>query len=189
MRRGPSPLRSRRGYAARVARRREAVKGPGEDSAGGVTFRPDRWAMLRNLLKPWKGIPETSILGYDVRTGKVTGGIACAQWLTTLTGESPTSSRPTPAAGRVTRVDKALPKRRVYAAARRCPTRANPLWGWQLSRCSDDSRDRETQRKETPRQRTMRIVNPKWCDAMSSWPGPLSGSRGAVKKHFPRHAR
>ena len=164
------------------------MKGPGEDSAGGVTFRPDRGAKLRNLLKPRKGIPESSILGYDDRSGKVIGGIACAQWLTTLTGESPTSSRLTPAARRVTQVDKAQPKRRVYAAERRCPTRTNSPWGWQLSRCSDDGRDRETQRKETPRQRTMRIVNRPWCDALSSRPGPLSGSRGAVKKHFPRHA-
>jgi len=145
--------------------------------------------MLRSLLKPRKGIPVSSILGYDDRSDKVLGGIACAQWLTTLTGESPTSSRLTPEARRVTRVDKAQPKRPVDAAERKCPTRANPLWGWQLSRCSDDGRDRETQRKETPRQRTMRIANPRWRGAMSSQPGPLSGSRDAVKKHAPRHAR
>jgi hypothetical protein len=135
------------------------VKGPGEDSAGGVTFRPGWWAKLRNLLKPRKGFPEMSKLGYVIRTNQVAGGIACAQWLTTLTGESPTSSRSTPAAGRVTQVDKAQPKRPAYAAVRRSPSRTNSLWGWQLSRCSNDGCDRETQRKETPHQRTMRIVN------------------------------
>ena len=101
-----------------------------------------------------------SKLGYATRTNQVPGGIACAQWLTTLTGESPTSSRSTPAAGRVTQVDKAPPKRLAYAAVRRSPSRTNSLWGWQLSRCSNDGCDRETQRKETPLPRTMRIVNP-----------------------------
>ena len=100
-----------------------------------------------------------SILGYDAWAAQVLGGITCAQWLTTLTGESPTSSRSTHAAGRVTRVDKAQPKRRVYAAVRGSPSRASSPWGWQLSRCSDDGRDRETQRKEVPHRRTMRTVN------------------------------
>lgn len=101
-----------------------------------------------------------SILGYDTWAAQVLGGITRAQWLTTLTGESPTSSRSTHVAGRVTRVDKAQPKRQVYAAARGSPSRAPSPWGWQLSRCSDDGRDRETQRKEIPHQRTMRTVNP-----------------------------
>ena len=160
MRRGSSTPKSRRGYAARVAWRQVALKGPGEDSAGGVTFRPDWWAKLRDLPKPRKGIPEMSRLGYDARTNQVAGGIACAKWPTTLTGESPTSSRLTLVARRATQVDKAQPKRPVYAAVRRGPTRTTSLWGWQLSRCSNDGCDRETQRKETPRQRTMRIVNP-----------------------------
>jgi hypothetical protein len=90
-----------------------------------------------------------STLGYDTWTAQVLGGIARAQRRTTLTGESPTSSRTTHAAGRVTRVDKAQPKRRVYAAVQRGPARAPLLWGWQLSRSSGDGRERESQRKET----------------------------------------
>ena len=63
----------------------------------------------------------TSKLGYDPWIAQVLGGIARAQWWTTLTGESPTSSRSTHAAGRVTRVDKAQPKRPVEAAVQRGP--------------------------------------------------------------------
>ena len=74
------------------------------------------------------------------------GGIALIQWLTTLTGESPTSSRSTHVAERVTRVDKAQPKRRVYAAVQRGPSRTALLWGWQLFRSSGDVRERKTQR-------------------------------------------
>ena len=81
-----------------------------------------------------------SRLGYGMRTDLVLGGIACTQWQTTLTGESPTSSRPALAVGRVTRADKAQLKRRVKAAVRRSPSRADPLRGWQLSRNSDDGR-------------------------------------------------
>jgi hypothetical protein len=131
----------------------------------------------------------TPILGYGTWATQVLGGITHAQWLTTLTGESPTSSRSTHAAGRVMQVDKAQPKRQAYAAARRGPSRATSLWGWQLSRCSDDGRDRETQRKETPRGRTMRTVNRHRCNAMTLRLGPLSGSRPTVKKHPPRHVR
>jgi hypothetical protein len=53
----------------------------------------------------------TPTLGYDAWAAQVLGGIAWTQWLTTLTGESPTSSRPTLVAGRVMRSDKAQPKR------------------------------------------------------------------------------
>ena len=52
-----------------------------------------------------------SMLGYDRWTVKVLGGIARAQWLTTLTGESPTSSHSTHGAEGVTQSDKAQPKR------------------------------------------------------------------------------
>ena len=52
-----------------------------------------------------------SILGYDAWAAQVLGGIARTQWLTTLTGESPTSSRSTHVAEGVTRSDKAQPKR------------------------------------------------------------------------------
>lgn len=52
-----------------------------------------------------------SRLGYDAWAAQVLGGIARAQWLTILTGESPTSSHSTHAVGGVTRIDKAQPKR------------------------------------------------------------------------------
>lgn len=52
-----------------------------------------------------------SRLGYDIWTTQVRGGIAPTQWLTTLTGESPTSSRSTHVAEWVMRVHKAQPKR------------------------------------------------------------------------------
>lgn len=119
----------------------------------------------------------------------MTGGIACTQWLTTLTGESPTSSRLTLAAGRVRRAYKAQPKRCVDAAVRRGPPRTLPLQGRQRSRSTGDGREREPQRKEKPRPRTTRAVNRSRRDALSSQPVPLSGSREAVKKHFPRHVR
>jgi hypothetical protein len=116
----------------------------------------------------------TSKLGHDPWIAQVLGGIARAQWLTTLTGESPTSSRTTLVAGRVTRVDKAQPKRLVDAAVRRSPTRTPRLWGWQLSRCSGDGRDRETQRKETRNLWTMRTVSRPWGNAMTLPSGPPS---------------
>jgi hypothetical protein len=52
------------------------------------------WATLRNLPKPWEPIPfsRRPILGYGRRTIRVLGGVAWTKWLTTLTGESPTSS-------------------------------------------------------------------------------------------------
>jgi hypothetical protein len=70
------------------------TKGPGEDSLGGVTFRPGWWAKLRNLRKPGESNPllRVSVLGYATRTNRVAGGVAWTKWLTTLTGESPTSS-------------------------------------------------------------------------------------------------
>ncbi len=130
-----------------------------------------------------------SILGYDTWAAQVLGGIARTQWLTTLTGESPTSSHSTHAAEGVTRSDKAQPKRRAYAAVRRRPSRMASFRGWQLSRSSGDGRERETQRKEIPYRRTMRTVNRHRCGAMPSQPGPLSGSRDTVKEHSPGHAR
>lgn len=129
-----------------------------------------------------------SALGYGAWFGGVPGGIACTQWLTTLTGERPTSSRATCAAARVTRVDKALPKQRADAAVWRGPFRTAPSWGQQLSRSSGNGRERETQRKEIPNRRTMRTVNRRRCDALTLPPDPLSGSRHTVKKHSPRHA-
>ena len=71
---------------------------PGEDSLGGVTFRLGRWANLPNRTKPWESNPllRVTILGYDTRTTRVTGGVTWTKWLTTLTGESPTSSATRP---------------------------------------------------------------------------------------------
>jgi hypothetical protein len=186
MRRGSATPRSRGRYEARVARQRVAAKGPGEDSEGGVTIRQGWETTFRNLTKSWQGRPARPALGYGPRPTQVLGGITHTQWLTTLTGESPTSSRPTQVVGRVKRVDKAQPKRRVEAAARGDPTRIASSWGRQLSRCSGDDRDRETQRKETSRRRTMRIVIRPRCHALTWRPGPLSDSRTADKKHSPR---
>ena len=127
-------------------------------------------------------------LGYLRWSARVFGGVAWTKWPTTMTGESPPSSRPTHEAERVTRADKAQPKRLVEAAVRRSSSRTTPLEGWQLSRGSGDGRERETQRKEIPHRRTMRKVNRHGCDALSSQSGPLSDSPGLVKKQPPRHA-
>ena len=70
------------------------TKGPGEDSSGGVAFRPGWWAKFPNLLKPWEHIQlsRPPVLGYGGRTIKVIGEVAWTQWQTTLTDENPTSS-------------------------------------------------------------------------------------------------
>lgn len=70
------------------------TEGPGEDSPGDATFRLGWQAKLRNLLKLWEPnpLPRVSILGYDAWTIRVFGGVTWTKWLTTLTGESPTSS-------------------------------------------------------------------------------------------------
>ena len=62
-------------------------------SSGGATFRRSWWAKLPSKLKP-QGLNPTfrePVLGYGSRTNDVTGDVAWTQWLTTLTGESPTS--------------------------------------------------------------------------------------------------
>ena len=134
-----------------------------------------------------RSIGSSSVLSHrrmlgDLRwTVRVSGGVAWTKWLTTLTGESPTSSRPAHAVERVTPADKALPKQLVNAAVRGRPSRTSSLLGWQLSRSNGDGRERETQRKEPPGQRTMRKVNPRRCGAHTSQPGPLSGSRRALR--------
>lgn len=76
------------------------TEGPGEDGRGGLTFRPGWQAKLRNLRKPRESYPllRVSILGYGMRANRVLGGIAWTKWLTTLTGESPTSSAATASA-------------------------------------------------------------------------------------------
>jgi hypothetical protein len=58
-------------------------------------FGRDRWARFPNLLKPWEPIQlsRLPVLGYGSHTIKVIGGGARTQWQTTLTDESPTSSR------------------------------------------------------------------------------------------------
>jgi len=70
------------------------TEGPGEDSPGGVAFRLGWWAMAPSSLKPGESNPllRVAVLGYGTRTIGVTGGVAWTKWLTTLTGESPTSS-------------------------------------------------------------------------------------------------
>src|SRR5712691_2875173 len=62
---------------------------------------PDTAEALERILPP-------SQLGEGGGITQVPGGVTRTQWLTTLTGESPTSSDSTLAAGAVTRVDKAL---------------------------------------------------------------------------------
>lgn len=58
-------------------------------------FGRDWWARLPNLLKPCEIIQlsRLPVLGYGSRTIKVIGEVARTQWQTTLTDESPTSSR------------------------------------------------------------------------------------------------
>ena len=69
-------------------------KGPGEDSPGGVTFgrqvvgQAPKQAEALGFNPTFQG----STLGYDLWTIDVIGGIAWTKRLTTLTGESPTSS-------------------------------------------------------------------------------------------------
>ncbi len=57
-------------------------------------FRRRWWAKLPSRLKPRGSNPtfQGSRLGYDPWAIDVTGGVAWTKWLTTLTGESPTSS-------------------------------------------------------------------------------------------------
>lgn len=57
-------------------------------------FRRRWWAKLPSRPKPRGSNPtfQGSRLGYDPWAIDVTGGVAWTKWLTTLTGESPTSS-------------------------------------------------------------------------------------------------
>jgi hypothetical protein len=80
---------------------------PGEDGAGGVTFRPGVMSQAPDTAEALEGILPPSRFGYDRGITQVLGGVTRTQWLTTLTGESPTSSVSTLVAGAVTRVDKA----------------------------------------------------------------------------------
>ena len=101
-RHGNSHSNLERGYEARVERQQSASKGPGEDDSGGITFRLGWWAKPPSRMKPWESNPlsHASRLGYGVWAIRVTGGVAWIQWLTTLTGESPTSSAEGPLASR-----------------------------------------------------------------------------------------
>jgi hypothetical protein len=135
-----------------------ATKGPGEDGAGGVAFRPGVMGQVPSATEALERSLPRSENGYGRGITQVFGDVTRTQWLTTLTGESPTSSDSTPAAEPVMPSDKAKPKREVYAAERRGPTRTAALWGWQLFRSSGDGRERKTQRKDDPIGRTMRIV-------------------------------
>ena len=89
---------------------------PSEDGAGGVTFRPGVMSQAPDTAEALEWILPLSGFGYGRGITQVLGGVTRAQWLTTLTGESPTSSISTLAAGMVTRVDKACPKRLAHAA-------------------------------------------------------------------------
>jgi hypothetical protein len=137
-------------YEASVARQRVATEGPGEDGAGGVAFRPGVMSQVPNTDEALERILPPSGYGYGGRITQVFGDVTRTQWLTTLTGESPTSSDLTLVAESVTPVDKAEPKRLAYAAERCGPTRTASHQGWQLFRSSGDGRERKTQRKDDP---------------------------------------
>lgn len=116
--------KSRWGYAARVAGQPGTMKGPGEDSSGGVAFRPGWWARFPNLLKPSELIQlsRLPVLGYGSRTIKVSGEVAWTQWQTTLTDENPTSSTDArgerPRASTVTPIHKSMTKGAAEATER-----------------------------------------------------------------------
>ena len=100
-------------------------------------FGGDVWDMLPSLLKPWEFNPLSRRpgLGYGRRIINVTGGIARTKWLTTLTGESPTSS-----AGCFGRFAVRPSNKSQTKCERRCDGTNGSLipWvkGWQLFRSS-----------------------------------------------------
>src|SRR5262249_36972334 len=92
-----SKLSARTAYAASSGRQRPLTKGRGRDRAGGVAVRqrvlcqaPSRAEALVSY--PRAAVPGGKHHGYFPRTHEVEGGLTCSQWLTTLTGDSPTPS-------------------------------------------------------------------------------------------------
>lgn len=132
-----------------------------------------------------------SQLGYGIDPTQVSGGVAFAQWLTTLTGESPTSSGLALVVGAVTRVHKACPKRLVHAAEHGGPPGLACL---EDGSSSGVAAGPNSPRKEDP---TRGIVSrtdhedsyhAKVSDALSSFPDLFrKPQRG--KQHSPRHER
>ncbi len=75
----------------------------GEESRFGREWR----ASLPALMKPYKKLSYGRCAVYSRRSTQVLGGFTSAQWLKTLTDESPTSSDLTPWAESVIPLDKA----------------------------------------------------------------------------------
>src|SRR5689334_11862116 len=94
-------------YEASVARQRVATEGPGEDGTGGVALRPGVMSQVPNTDEALERILSLSGYGYGRGITQVSGDVTRTQWLTTLTGESPTSSDSTPVARSVMSVHKA----------------------------------------------------------------------------------
>ena len=139
-------------YAASVARQRTATKGPGKDSSGGATFRPGRCATPPSRLKHCgrqRTTARNPCYGRGLRTVRVSGGLAWTQWLTMLTGESPTPSLLTPGQRRPI----SMAKRSVHAAVPQPPQRLR-LQGRQLPRSNPCGR------KGHPCARTGRAARP-----------------------------
>jgi len=108
-------------YAASVTEQSVAAKGPGDDSPGGVTFRPGVGAKLPSRQKHGDRaqlVSPRQLLGYGRGTRKVIGGVAWTQRPSTLTGEVP--RRPSGCRG-VNQGHKSTTKRRGDATERRSP--------------------------------------------------------------------
>ena len=98
------------------------TKGPERASSGGIAFQPRRNAMLSLLAEALSRLEARKPrgLGYPVCCGGVLGGFAWTKWLTTTTGECPTSSDATAHTdAAVGKAHKASPKRPTDAMAQR----------------------------------------------------------------------
>lgn len=156
----------------------------GEGSRFGREWR----ARLRALLKLRKGISVCLNFGNGRRSTQVSGGVTSAQWLATLTGESPTSSASTPGAGVVRRVDKACPKRLVDAAEHKGSLELACLEDGSSSGVAD-GRERKTQRKGSRIGRTMRKVTTRKGAMPCRRPDLSRKTPWRGKKRSPRHVR
>ena len=77
-------------------RRRGQARAAREGSRFGRVGRPRSQACRSLAAEGLPSAPRSAFDGSTLRTDTVTGGLAWAQWLTTLTGESPTPSRRLP---------------------------------------------------------------------------------------------
>ena len=179
-----SPELPKGNYAARVAWRHAAAKGPSGDGPGGLAIRPGRCAKLPHWRKRWARYATRSCPrnhGYRGRTDQVVGEVAWTQRPKTLTDESPTSSR----VSRVTPAYKSLTKGPAQATARRSRPRRLRLRDRSSPGVVAPGDEREDREEETTAERTMRAVSRIGCGAKAP-ARPLSGNRAQAKKHFPR---